>query len=250
MASFAEPPTLGYHKIRGLAAPLRMMFYYKKCAFINKGYGADMKETWFGKDKPELLASNSCMNLPYVIDGPTVVTQSNSCGVYLGKKLGIDSDELGAFAHNHTVLDQTMDLRNDLMKVVYPFGSVKTPEEFPAAATAHLEGSATSTFTKLEGFVAGAFMGGAVPQSGDFFLFEMIDQHMSIAASVGVPAFMDSFPKLKKLHAQIKALPTLQPYFASDAYAAWAQNNGLFTHFTGQPASFEYGASVTETITF
>ena len=85
MASFAAPdlPVLGYHKIRGLAAPLRMMFYYKKASFINTAYGADMKETWFGADKPQLLENNSCMNLPYVVDGPIVVTQSNSCAVYL-----------------------------------------------------------------------------------------------------------------------------------------------------------------------
>ncbi|KAH8044539.1 glutathione transferase [Aureococcus anophagefferens] len=211
MASFAAPdlPVLGYHKIRGLAAPLRMMFYYKKASFINNTYGADMKETWFGADKPQLLENNSCMNLPYIVDGPIVVTQSNSCAVYLGKKLGIDSGELGAFAHNHTVLDQTMDLRNDLMKVVYPFGA-----------------------------------------SGDFMLFEMIDQHMAIAAAVGAPAFFDAYPKLKKFHATMKALPALAPYFASAPYASWAQNNGLFTHFTGQPASFDYGPSVSETITF
>ena len=36
--------------------------------------------------------------------------------------------------YNHTVLDQTYDLRNDLMKVVYPFGSTKTKADFEAAA--------------------------------------------------------------------------------------------------------------------
>ena len=62
MASFAEPDAgLPQDPLHGALAH---DVYYKKCAFINKGYGADMKETWFGKDKPELLASNSCMNLP------------------------------------------------------------------------------------------------------------------------------------------------------------------------------------------
>ena len=70
--------------------------------------------------KPELVRTkNSCMNLPYVIDGDVVVTQSNTCAIYLATKLGIDhfGDDAAAFARNHTVLDQTMDLRNDLMKV-------------------------------------------------------------------------------------------------------------------------------------
>ncbi len=107
-------PTLGYWKIRGLAAPLRMMLYHKRQSFTLKEYGADAKEEWFAKDKPELRKRNGLINLPYIIDGDTVVTQSNSCMLYLGRKLGIDRDEF--FVRNHQVLDQTMDLRNDLMK--------------------------------------------------------------------------------------------------------------------------------------
>ena len=123
-------------------------------------------------------------------------------------------------------------------------------EDGMLSGPSHLEGSAAGTFGKLEGFVLGTFMGGAAPQSGDFMLFEMIDQHMAIAAAVGAPAFFDAYPKLKKFHATMKGLPALAPYFASAPYASWAQNNGLFTHFTGQPASFDYGPSVSETITF
>ncbi|KAH8049766.1 glutathione transferase [Aureococcus anophagefferens] len=110
MASFAAPdlPVLGYHKIRGLAAPLRMMFYYKKASFINTAYGADMKET--------------CSRRPR-----------------------------------------------------------RTTSTAPRRHA-----------RKLEGFAAGTFMGGAAPQSGDFMLFEMIDQHMAIAAAVGAPAFFDA----------------------------------------------------------
>lgn len=242
-----ENPTIGYHKIRGLGAPLRMMCYYKKQKFTNQAYGADMTATWFAGEKPKLIEKNSCMNLPYIIDGDTVVTQSNTCALYLGKQLGIDNQD--DFIHNHTVLDQTMDLRNDLMKIVYPFGSVKTKEEFPEAAKNHLESSAKTNFTKLEGFCKGPFMCGAAPQSGDFALFEMIDQHISIAASVGADV-MAECPKLKALHKAMKELPELATYFQSDSYVKFAQNNGLFTHFTGFGADFEYGPTVTENVTF
>lgn len=238
--------TVGYHKIRGLAAPLRMILYYKSTAFKNVAYGADMKETWFGGAKPGLAEKNSCINLPYILDGDQVITQSNTCLVYLGRKLGVDTD--ASFVKNHTVLDQAYDLRNDLMKIVYPFGSVKTKADFPDAAKAHLAASA-SHFAKLEGFCAGPFMCGAEPQSGDFATFEMLDQHASIAASVGAP-LLDTYPKLKALHAAMKALPSLAAYFASDPYAKWAQNNGLFTHFTGQGDDFEYGPTVEEAVSF
>ena len=58
------------------------------------------------------------------------------------------------------------------------------------------------------------------------------------------------FPKLKALHTAIKADPALAKYFASDSYAKWAQNNALFTHFTGHGDDFVYGPSVEEAITF
>ena len=86
-SSMSSCPTLGYHKIRGLAAAPRMMFFYKGQKFINKAYAGDFKETWFGGDKPALQKKNALMNLPYVVDGETVVTQSNSVLLYLGKNI-------------------------------------------------------------------------------------------------------------------------------------------------------------------
>eukprot|EP00928_Gymnodinium_smaydae_P062349 TRINITY_DN46234_c0_g1_i1.p1 TRINITY_DN46234_c0_g1~~TRINITY_DN46234_c0_g1_i1.p1 ORF type:complete len:268 (-),score=54.91 TRINITY_DN46234_c0_g1_i1:116-865(-) len=247
-AADGSPLTIGYHRIRGLGAPLRMMCYYKSCPFENAVYGADMQDTWFKGKKPELLAKNSCINLPYIVDGDKVVTQSNTCLLYLGQKLGVDTPE--HFIANHTVLDQTMDLRNDLMKIVYPFGSVKTKDEFPDAAKAHLESSAKTNFTKLEGFCVGPYMCGAAPQSGDFHVFEMLDQHQSICVALGVPDVLDGFPKLKALHAAFKADPALSKYFDSECHKGYMQNNGLITHFSGQPADFVYRPSGNEIITF
>ena len=152
--------------------------------------------------------------------------------------------------HNHLVIDQTMDLRNDLMKIVYPFGAVKSKEQWPEAAKNHLDGTAKTHLTKLEGICKGPYMCGDKPQSGDFAVFEMLDQHHSICLSLGMPSMLESFPKLKALHTAIKADPALAKYFASDSYSKWAQNNALFTHFTGHGDDFVYGPSVEEAITF
>lgn len=243
-----DNPTVGYHQIRGLAGPLRMMMFFKSQNFTNKAYGADMKETWFGGDKPALAKKNACINLPYIVNGDEVVTQSNTCALYLGKQLGIDCEQHATY--NHTVLDQTMDLRNDLMKIVYPFGAVKTKEAFPEAAKAHLAGTATGNFTKLEGFCKGPYMCGESVQSGDFMLFEMLDQHASICSSLGEANILDKFPKLKALHASMKALSQLKAYFEHEVYVNYAQNNGLLTHYTGQSDDFVYGKTKSDTITF
>lgn len=241
--------TLGYHLIRGLAAPLRMMCYYKEQKFVNVAFGADVKEKWFEGKKPELVRKNGCINLPYIIDGDRVVTQSNTCLLYLGRRLGIDTQD--NFILNHTVLDQTMDLRNDIIKIVYPFdGSVPTKEDFPAAAVKHMEGSATTNLTKLESICVGPYMCGAAPQSGDFHVFEMLDQHQIMCLARGQANIVENFPKLKALHTAMKTDPALARYFDAACYKSYAHNNGLFTYFTGQDANFVYGPSVEETIEF
>lgn len=234
-----DNPTVGYQLIRGLGAPLRMICHYKSQDHTMVSYGADLAEKWFKEDKPKLKEKNSCINLPYIINGDEVVTQTDTCLLYLGKKLGIDTEE--AFFHNHCVLDQTMDLRNDLMKIVYPFASVKTKEDFPEAAKAHMKGSATTNMTKLEAFCKGPFMCGDSPQSGDFHLFEMLDQHSVICEKLGEPDIVEGFPKLKKLAAAMKALPEMKSYFESDCHLKWTHNNGNLTHFTGQGGDFVWG---------
>lgn len=45
-----------------------------------------MKTAWHEGKKLELIKQNSCINLPYVIDGDFVITQSNTCALYLGRK--------------------------------------------------------------------------------------------------------------------------------------------------------------------
>jgi glutathione S-transferase len=240
--AFPEPPVIGYHRIRGLGAPLRMICCFKGQPYVNAIYGADMKESWFAGKKEELKPLNSCINIPYVKSGDEVVTQSNTCLLYLGRKLGIDTDE--AFIKNHTVLDEVMDLRNKLMTIVYPFFYVvKSKEEFPEGAKKHLAETVVTSYTKLEGFCEGPYMCGAAMQSGDFHLFEMLDQHSSISAHVGEEDPLDKFPKLKALHTAVRADPALKSYFESDQYVKFAQNNGLYTNFTGFGDDFVYGGS-------
>lgn len=260
MADSAKAPDLviGYHRIRGLGAPLRMLAHFRQADHQIIAYGEDMKEKWFGEGKPEVAAQNACANLPYLIDnnGSDYITQTNTCLVYMGQKLGSDSkpaEDLKAFTRNHTVLDQSMDLRNDLMTVVYDFsGACNSKEEFfGGKAKDHLEKSVKGHLTKLEAFLAqqgnaGPYFCGEKPQSGDFACWELLDQHQDIAKAIGLSDdFLadNNFTNLRKLWASLRQEPTLQKYFESEQYTTWFQNNGLFTFFSGQPEGAAYGPS-------
>merc|ERR1719446_1902390 len=126
-----------------------------------------------------------------------------------------------------------MDLRNKLMLIVYPFGAIKTKDAFPDGARAHLAGDAVAHFTKLEGFCQTPFMCGDEPQSGDFHVWEMLDQHRMISEAVGKGPLLDKYPKLAAMYEAMKAIPSVQKYLESEYYLAYSHNNGLMTHFTG-----------------
>ena len=62
-----------------------MMLYAKKQNFRHIAYGTDCNQKWFKEDKELLKKKNSCANLPYIVDGGLVVSQSNTCALYLGR---------------------------------------------------------------------------------------------------------------------------------------------------------------------
>eukprot|EP00191_Tetraselmis_sp_GSL018_P002148 CAMPEP_0177597116 /NCGR_PEP_ID=MMETSP0419_2-20121207/11526_1 /TAXON_ID=582737 /ORGANISM="Tetraselmis sp., Strain GSL018" /LENGTH=230 /DNA_ID=CAMNT_0019089237 /DNA_START=114 /DNA_END=806 /DNA_ORIENTATION=+ len=211
---------LGYWKIRGLAAPARMMLEYKKADYEDVQY--DDAAKWFSEDKPKLAEKNPLVNLPYVVDGETVVTHSNSVYAYLGEKLGITpTDENSKFWDSQALLE-VFDLRNGMIELVYPFKQVcRTQAEFEARRDKILEELLLKSYEKFEKVLQktpGPFIGGETPAPSDFHLFEMIDQHEALAKSAGKPSPVSSYSGLQKLHAAFKELPSLKNYFSSDAY--------------------------------
>uniref|UniRef100_A0A7S0IWP0 glutathione transferase n=2 Tax=Calcidiscus leptoporus TaxID=127549 RepID=A0A7S0IWP0_9EUKA len=217
---------MGYWNIRGLAAPLRMMSAYAGVPIKEQQYDLEAQEgggwaapTWFASAKPALQEKNAMINLPYVVDEASglVITQSTACYTYLGRKFGLMGSTDEQTARVEQTLAQAFDLRNDLMKVVYPFTGV-TPETYPAEAAKHLSKTANGHFSKFEGFLCDQYSAGAAPTAGDFHLWEMLDQHVMMAAALSLPSPLESFPKLAALHKALRELPQLQEYFEGPNY--------------------------------
>jgi hypothetical protein len=192
-------------------------------SLVEKPEGGYDGKAWMKVAKPALRERNAFINLPYVVDhsnGGLIVTQSTAVYTFLGRAfsmMGEDEEELVACEQS---LAQAFDLRNDLMKIVYPFGGV-TPENFAQKLEAHLEGSVRTHYSKFEGFLQASgsgFVCRSGLSAGDFHLFEMLDQHEMMAARHGLPSPLASFPRLAALREQMRSLPELAEYFASAAY--------------------------------
>ncbi len=73
--------TIGYWKIRGLAAPLRMTCSYAGAEYTSADYELQPKDGggWDRSEwtsvKPGLMEKNAMMNLPYVLDGDVYIVQ-------------------------------------------------------------------------------------------------------------------------------------------------------------------------------
>lgn len=234
----SEKVTMGYWAIRGLAAPMRMMAAYAKMDMEDIQYSATKKadgsgwETpaWFNEDKPMLAEKNAMINLPYIVDGSAVITQSNSCYLYLARRCGIKVTSLDAQFDMEQTLMQVFDLRNDAMKQVYGGAS---KDEFKKNMVGYMSGAVTGHYTKLDGFLrqkGTQYFSGEMPHCPDFHAFEMVDMHSAMAKEAGVPDPIDNFPALKKLHADVRALPTLEAYFAGPNYKL-PFNNPAFASF-------------------
>ena len=228
---------VGYWSIRGLAAPLRMMCEYAAVDYNPKTYELQAQEgggwdasAWFGV-KPALVVRNALMNLPYVIDGDVVVSQTNACFAYLGRKLGLYGANDLETLKCEQVLCEVMDLRNNAVKFFYSSG-----DDLAARVEAHAKSAATS-FGKLETWLrqqSTPFFAGATPTAADFHAFEMIDQHLVTEVLV-VPGADNEFPLLAAFHTRFRALPQLQGYFDGPLSKLPLNNKMACIGATGNP---------------
>ena len=218
----AAPMEFGYWKIRGLGAVFRMIFEYKEAKYEDKTYetGTD----WFKDRKPAILEMNPLANLPYLVDGDKCICQTNAILYYLGQKFGLNGSTEAQKLRTEELLCEIYDVRNGMIDLVYPFKNVCRDEaEFKTKAESITGSPPFAKFEAILGFkdnVSGGkwFVLADGPGVADFHIWEMLDQHKMLAEKIGAPPVLEKFPKCKAFYEAFRALPTLQKYFASDAY--------------------------------
>jgi len=219
----ASPIEIGYWKIRGLAAPLRMMAVYSGVAYKDNSYdvlGGPGKWDYsqWASVKPSLAEKNPLINLPYVKDGETIVTQSNACLLYLARKFNLLGKTPEETTRTEQILFQSFDLRNDKIAVVYEYPGSDINKFFTESVPEH--------FGKFENWFkhnGTPFCAGNEPTLGDFPLWEIVDQVHRFQIKENKDTF-GNYPLLKAYHERFRALPQLAAYFQSPQ-ASYVINN-------------------------
>jgi len=244
---------VSYWNIRGLGAPLRMMMMYSGTPFKSESYQVTEKaegglefSSWFDK-KPALKEKNPLINLPYIIDGDVIVTQSNACLSYLGRKTGMMGDNAGeeaqceqvanilcdvfqmmmfhdqirpllmkSFIKFQQLLCECMDIRNKVVGVAYggcddlSAWLAKEPKASLDKLDLWLTGKYGADATSVPFFV------GSKACAADFHIWEMCAQlTLMFKMHAGGVDPLTAFPSLSKFHRDFAALPNNEKYLSS-----------------------------------
>ena len=186
------------------------------------------------------------MNLPYIIDGDNVISQTNACFVYLGRKFNMLGANDAETSQCEQLLCEIMDLRNKMVGFAYNGGS--------DAASAHAlireVLGANSSIQKLELWLlreraaghSGTFFVGDKVSAPDFHIYEMLVQFSTMAAYYAFETpLLSSLPSLFYFKESFEALPQNSAYLAS-ILAAMPFNNKMAA-FHGTPSGDKWTLS-------
>jgi len=229
---------VGYWDIRGLGAALRMACVYAKADWSSVSYTAKKtedgwdKSDWFTREdaKPSILARNPLANLPYVVDGDTVITQSNACLKYLGRKLNLYGINDSEKTKIDQCLCQVLDLRNGMADLFYG-----DADKWVNGCDALLETGAPRHLKKLNDWLSDnqtMYCASDSPSVVDFHLWEIIDQLEILAKIKGKGSLLEGKDQLKQLYTEMRSLDQLSEYFEGDLYKLPINNK--MAHWVGE----------------
>lgn len=220
-----EPVSVGYWTIRGLGAPLRMMVMYSGAPLNAINY--DLRVTadarfdaseWFN-EKKKLKEQNPLINLPYVVYEGQLVSQSNACFTFLGRKLGLWGNDEVEILQCEQLLCEIMDLRNKMSRLVY----AATVSKCEAVALLEDVMGKNGILQKLEAWLvrevangrSGTFFVGDHATAPDFHMWEMVDQYLTLAKHYEGPVLLQTLPRLAHFYDTFGALPGNNAYMQS-----------------------------------
>eukprot|EP01006_Ploeotia_vitrea_P009526 TRINITY_DN2254_c0_g1_i1.p2 TRINITY_DN2254_c0_g1~~TRINITY_DN2254_c0_g1_i1.p2 ORF type:complete len:436 (-),score=89.83 TRINITY_DN2254_c0_g1_i1:1747-3054(-) len=209
----------GYWDIRGLASSFRLFFQYMGIKFTDNQYSCVKKEdgswdrsAWADVAKPPLKAREPLMNLPYLVDGDNVVTQTNAIWSYLGRTYNMYGDDETTRSRVDMILCQTMDLRNSFVSICY--GSKENLEKQRPTYGAQTAGPHLAKFEATLGKWGTNFIASNNVTIADFHTWDMLDQHTQLLGK----DYLQEYPLLKAYYDRVGNLPATVAYKQTAAY--------------------------------
>lgn len=174
---------------------------------------------------------------PFLKDGDIVVSHVANILLYLGDKLGLaPQDEAGRFEANALQLSIT-DFVTEIHDTHHPIGvslyyedqkeeALRRAEDFCEERLPKFLGYFEKQLTKTDGAIHA--VGGGLTYV-DLSLFQIVDG-LNYAFPKAMKAMETECPKLIALAAQVRGLPRISAYLASDRRLAHSEN-GIFRHY-------------------
>jgi glutathione S-transferase len=211
-----------------------MMVMYSGRPLICENYDIIVREdgtfsasAWFSV-KDGFRDRNPLINLPYVVDGDNVITQSNACFLYLGRKLSLLGSSEKDLSSCEQLLCEVMDVRNKIVDRAY--GAPDSSHSAWLESVTARNGSLWKLNQWLLRKGDSAFFVGHSATAPDFHIWEVCDQLRNMATYFKLEDPLLDLPQLADFHGLFRGLPKNAKYFESQLAFLPANNLSAKTY--------------------
>ncbi|XP_050767253.1 glutathione S-transferase 2-like [Gymnogyps californianus] len=197
--------TLGYWDIRGLAHPIRLLLEYTETPYQERQYrpgpAPDFSPSDWTSEKEKL--GLDFPNLPYLIDGPTKLTQSNAILRYIARKHNMGGETEEEMLRVDMLENQIMDFRMSFARLCYN-------PDFEKLKPAYLE-QLPGKLRELSRFLGSRpWFAGEKLTFVDFVAYDVLDQHRMFVPECpelqgNLGRFLQRFEALEKISAYMQS---------------------------------------------
>ncbi|KAG3281313.1 glutathione S-transferase Mu 2 [Ictidomys tridecemlineatus] len=202
------PMILGYWDVRGLTNPIRLLLEYTDTSYEEKRYtmgdAPDYDRSQWLDEKFKL--GLDFPNLPYLIDGPHRITQSNAILRYIARKHNLCGETEEEMIRVDILENQAMDTRVQLAVICYSPDFEKKKPEFLETLPEKMK--LYSQFLGKRPWFAGDKI-----TYVDFITYDVLDQHLLFE-----PKCLEAFPNLKDFMSRFEGLKKISTYMKSSQF--------------------------------
>ncbi|XP_064029939.1 glutathione S-transferase 2-like [Pogoniulus pusillus] len=198
--------TLGYWELRGLANAIRLLLEYTDTPYEEKRYQPGRAPEY---DRREWLEEKEKLgldfpNLPYLIDGPIKLTQSNAIVRYIARKHNMCGETEQEKVYVDLLENELMDLRMNFVRLCYS-------ADFEKLKPAYLE-HLPRKLQELSRFLGSRkwFVGDKLTYV-DFVAYDVLDQHRMFVPACpelqggNLGQFLQRFEALERISAYMRS---------------------------------------------